>query len=164
MKKIALLVSVLLLALVVVIPVAAGGWTNRVSGGMSDSSPYDGLTVTLSAWQTTDGAWGGQGEYYYPGNGNNFHLEVTKVCFGTWAGGNYDGKPYAVGIGALKYQAGSISAPYAAIAVVDGGKALPDGVRVLAFETYAAAETYCGRGNPGVGATVVDGNFNIRAK
>ena len=149
---------VVLFALAFTAPVSAA-WTERISGGMSYSSIGE-FTVTLSAWENSDGSYGGQGQYYYPGNGNTFHLEVEKICTGT----ANSGQPYVIAIGPVKLQDGTVfEKEYGAIAVVEGGEAA-DRVRVKLYSSFETADAFCTGGDPGASVQVLDGNFNIRGK
>lgn len=157
LKKI--LFVVVLFAMAFTVPVSAA-WTERISGGMSYSSIGE-FTVTLSAWDNGGGDFGGQGQYYYPGNGNTFHLEVEKICTGT----ANSGEPYVIAIGPIKLQDGTVlgGAEYGAIAVVEGGEAA-DRVRVKVYSSLEDANAFCTGGDPGASVKVLDGNFNIRSK
>jgi len=165
MKKLAILVA-LLVVLVVAVPASAASWTERISGGMSYAYPYGEFTVTLSAWQKADLTYGGEGQYYYPPLNKTFHLDVTKVCVGTVSSGPYAGAPYAVGMGTVRGQDGTVVSGdgFGAIAVAEGGDA-GDGVRVWFDMTKAVIDAFCDAGAyDSFPARVVDGNFNIRSK
>jgi hypothetical protein len=167
MKKITLVLILTVLVVTMAMPVGAAGWTRRVSGGMSYAD-YGGVkefTVTLSAWEKADGTCGGEGEYYYEPNGQKFHLDITKVCFGMVSSGTYAGAAYAVGIGTVRAQDDGTFGGYGAIAIAEGGET-GDGIRVLADMAENDPRTSCTYWvtNTGFPALVLDGNFNIRSK
>jgi hypothetical protein len=161
MRKLVVVATAVLIVLLAVVPALAGGWTERISGGSSYSLNYGEFTVTLSAWQKEDGSYGGEGEYYYPPLNRKFHLDVTRVCFGT-----YSGKPYAVAMGTVRGQDGT-EVPgegYGAIAVLDGIDE-PDRFRVWFDVSEAAAIGFCENGAYGLFPAIVqDGNFHVRSK
>jgi hypothetical protein len=152
---------VLFLSLVLVGGAHAGGWTKRVSGGMSYASPYGEFTVTLSAWDNGNETNGGQGQYYYPPLDRSFHLKVSELCTGQLPDG-----PWAVAIGKVSGQDGTevTGDGYGAIAVIDRGKA-GDGVRVAFYPSIENLEGWCdNRAEGKLPAKVVDGNFHIRSR
>ena len=155
---------VVLFALAFTAPVSAA-WTERISGGSSYSSNYGEFTVTLSAWQNSDGSFGGQGQYYYPPLERTFHLEVTKVCTGIVPSGEYAGQSYAVAVGPIKGQDDTeVNIGFGGIAVVEGDEA-GDAFRVAFDETSEYVINWCENGAEAhFPAKVLDGNFNIRTK
>ena len=164
-KRILITIFILIAILAITIP-ASAAWSERISGGSSYASPYGPFTVTLSAWENTDGTFGGQGQYYYPPLDRTFHLKVQKVCTGVVGGsGPYAGQPYAVGIGEVFGQDGTeVSVGYGAIAVAEGGD-YGDGFRVAFDKTWDFVDTWCNNGAEyKFPARVVDGNFNLRSK
>ena len=165
MKKHILITIFIVIAILAITIPASAAWSEKISGGSSYSSNYGPFTVTLSAWENSDGSFGGQGQYYYPANGRTFHLKVQKVCAGTVPSGTYAGQPYAVGVGEVFGQDGtSVNVGYGGIAVVEGGQS-GDAFRVAFDETLTFVNNWC---ESGAGylfpAKVLDGNFNIRSK
>ncbi|MEN8251626.1 MAG: hypothetical protein ABFS32_22075, partial [Bacteroidota bacterium] len=82
MKKKVFYLLIIVLLLIGTTSVLAG-WEEKITGSMADASNIPGLSVQLSAWDNGDGTYGGNAQYYYSGNGNKFHIAVTKVCTGT---------------------------------------------------------------------------------
>lgn len=162
MNKKLIFILVLLASLLITIPVGAA-WSEKITGGTSLTSlgPF---TVTLSAWENADGTFGGQGQYYYPGNGNTFHLVVEKICTGTVPSGTYTGNPYVVAVGPIKEQDGTdFTGDYGLISIAEGGD-YGDGIRVL-VGSQGAMEYQCSIGAGfSYPARVIDGNFNLRSK
>ncbi len=168
MKKLLVVSLLACLLAVTLLPVSAASWTERISGGMSYAHPYGEFTVTLSAWESADGTYGGQGQYYYPPSDRTFHLKVNRICYGTVVDGTFAGQPYVVAIGPVFGQDGTeVNVGYGAIAVAEGDDS-PDGVRVRFDETLAFVEGFCTMARVGANnvfpALVIDGNFNIRSK
>jgi hypothetical protein len=161
MKKLACLLIAVMVVLVAAMPVGAGGWTERISGGSSYAEPYGEFTVTLSAWEKVDGTYGGEGQYYYPPINRTFHLDVNRVCFG-----EIGGAPVAAAIGTVRGQDGTevTDGGWGGIAVKEGGDA-GDRFRVWFDKEESAMNAWCEALAYGTfPALVVDGNFNIRSK
>jgi len=159
-KKISIIL-VLCAILVLVSPVSAD-WTERINGQASAVTTYGEFYLNISAWDGGDGTFGGQGEYYYPGNGNKFHLKVEEVCSGV----NGLGQPYIVAIGPISEQEGTeMGFTYASFSITDRGE-LGDGIRVLAYTSHDAALNYCHNAVAMglVAANVTEGDFTIRTK
>ncbi len=166
MKKLLVVILLACLIAVTLLPVSAANWTERISGGMSSAVGIAGeFTVTLSAWDNGDDTYGGQGQYYYSGNGNSFHIKVSHICTGIVASGVFAGQPYVVAIGPIFEQDGTdVSYEYAGIVVAEGGTE-GDGIRVPTFASASEALSFCNRATQtSFPATVNDGNFNIRSK
>ncbi|MEN8251814.1 MAG: hypothetical protein ABFS32_23035 [Bacteroidota bacterium] len=162
MNKKLIFILVILVSLLITIP-AGAAWNEKITGGTSFTT-MGAFTITLSAWENADGSFGGQGQYYYPGNGNTFHLVVEKLCSGTVLYGGLSGQPYVVAIGPIKDQDGTeMWGDYGLIAIAEGDDA-GDGFRVL-VGSKSSMEYQCTKGaNWTYSPRVIDGNFNIRSK
>lgn len=157
MKQLIAAVAVVFVSLLFAVPVFAS-WSEKITGSMDESS-ITGLSIQLSAWTNEDNSWGGNGEYYYAANGNQFHLDVTRVCF-------TDNTANAIGYVKIQYGFGTVSQSdghdWGMIAVKDNGES-GDQVRALVGLDQTQAETECAH-NMSYPAQVLVGDFKIRTR
>jgi len=165
MKKIHLLsvLIVMLLASLVLIPVGAGSWDDKITGG-GQVTTYGGIlfNLSVSAWDDGAGVYGGQMQYSRYDGTLDMHATVDCVHV------NSDGL-IAVAAGPAKAQYDpnnyvGTTGGWMVVMLKEGGVGYGDEVRVLG-RTEADARAFCAADYLGpFFGYVFDGNFNIRSK
>lgn len=163
--------STIILLLTITIPSAAGngGWSKRVTGGMTDSVANFPLIFSINARENFDGTFGGQGQFYIVGA--KYHLKVTKLCTGVVPPGyEYTGHEYVVVIGELFGQDGTeVDEGYGGISIVEGGSSKSDAVRWAFDRQHSTMRIFCddvflAPSYYSFTFEVQNGNFNIRSR